>query len=457
MPELRPATKAVHLGRPPREPDQPFNTPITMASTYVAGGDLEYGRYGNPTWSAFEEALGGLEGGRCLAFSSGLAAVATILDLVGTGQKVVAPRHAYNGSVMQLADLELRERIKAHLVDVTDTDAVRAACHDASLVWLESPTNPGRQHRQCADKGEISGLPRVRIARRAEILSDGARAISSARSLSFRADFGPIPRMFSRSATVRGAHRQRSRHRRDAGRRCSPEAPWQSGPPASRPDAAAHALPAAAREPSSLPCGNGVPFAATAGLPAEPHASARVPTDVTPPGQKAGRGLIPDPLPQESLSQGVSIHERTGATASILQPRRCHNPRHLRAGCRRPAKPVLAGTGSRTSLPEFRRNPSDRTALRRTSRPEMDDLRSTALPISRSDATGHPATQIAQIGAHRSTAISRDQPRQIGGSLAQAADQPGHLAWLGRAEATDHAYHQPRHHRRCRTMQLLSE
>ena len=66
-----PATVAVHAGRPPHEPDQPLNVPITMASTYVAGGDLEYGRYGNPTWAAFEEALGALEGGRCLAFGSG--------------------------------------------------------------------------------------------------------------------------------------------------------------------------------------------------------------------------------------------------------------------------------------------------------------------------------------------------------------------------------------------------
>ena len=142
---MRPATRAVHVGRPPHEPDQPFNTPITMASTYVAGGDMEYGRYDNPTWRAFEEALGDLEGGRCLAFSSGLAAVATILDLVGTGQKVVAPRHAYNGSVMQLADLEARDRIKAQLVDISDTEAVVAACDDASLVWIESPTNPAME------------------------------------------------------------------------------------------------------------------------------------------------------------------------------------------------------------------------------------------------------------------------------------------------------------------------
>jgi cystathionine gamma-synthase len=141
-PPYRPATVAVTSGRPPHEPDNPLNEPLTMASTYVAGGSVEYGRYGNPTWSAFEQALGDLEGGRALAFSSGLAAVATILDLVGHGAKVVAPRHAYLGSIGQIADLEARGRITAELVDVTDTAAVVKACEDAALVWLESPTNP---------------------------------------------------------------------------------------------------------------------------------------------------------------------------------------------------------------------------------------------------------------------------------------------------------------------------
>jgi cystathionine gamma-synthase len=141
-PPYRPATIAVTSGRPAHQPDNPLNEPLTMASTYVAGGDLEYGRYGNPTWTAFEEALGALEGGRCLAFGSGLAAVSTILDLAGQGSKVVAPRHAYNGSIMQLADLEARGRLTAELVDIEDTAAVIAACDGAALVWLESPTNP---------------------------------------------------------------------------------------------------------------------------------------------------------------------------------------------------------------------------------------------------------------------------------------------------------------------------
>ncbi|MGH3508944.1 MAG: trans-sulfuration enzyme family protein [Nocardioidaceae bacterium] len=139
---LRPATVAVTAGRPPHEVDRPLNEPITAASTYVAGGDLEYGRYANPTWTAFESALGELEGGNCLAFASGLAAVDAILTLVGHGETVVAPRHSYNGTVMQLADLEARGRVRAVLVDVTDDAALVSACADAALVWVESPTNP---------------------------------------------------------------------------------------------------------------------------------------------------------------------------------------------------------------------------------------------------------------------------------------------------------------------------
>lgn len=144
MPEpLRPATRAVHSGRPPHEADQPLSTPITMASTFVAGGDREYGRTGNPTWQAFEEALGDLEGGRALAFSSGLAAVSTVLGLVANGATVVAPKVSYNGTLLQLADLESRGRVATRLVDAEDTAGFVAAMDDdVALVWLESPTNP---------------------------------------------------------------------------------------------------------------------------------------------------------------------------------------------------------------------------------------------------------------------------------------------------------------------------
>jgi cystathionine gamma-synthase len=152
---LRPSTIAVTAGRPERVPDAPLNTPITMAATYVAGGDVEYGRYGNPTWTALEDALGALEGGRCLTFASGLAAVATVLDLVGKEGRVVVPKHAYTGTIMQLADLESRGRLTAEMVDVTDTEAVVKACDGAALVWLESPTNPAL---------EVADIPTITAA-----------------------------------------------------------------------------------------------------------------------------------------------------------------------------------------------------------------------------------------------------------------------------------------------------
>jgi cystathionine gamma-synthase len=142
-PDLSPATRVVHGGRPPHESDEPLNVPITMASTYVAGGEREYGRTGNPTWQAFESALGDLEGGRALAFSSGLAAVSTVLGLVAHGATVVAPRISYNGTLLQLGDLEARGRVRTVLVDTEDTDGFVAALDDdVALVWLESPTNP---------------------------------------------------------------------------------------------------------------------------------------------------------------------------------------------------------------------------------------------------------------------------------------------------------------------------
>ncbi len=161
---------AVTAGRPAHEPDQPLNVPITMASTYVAGGDVEYGRYGNPTWTAFEDALGQLEGGRCLAFASGMAAASALLDLVGQGANVVMPRHGYNGSVMALADLEARGRLSGTLVDVTDTAALHAACADAALVWIESPTNPA------LELVDIAGVVEVAHAAGAYVVVDNTFA-----------------------------------------------------------------------------------------------------------------------------------------------------------------------------------------------------------------------------------------------------------------------------------------
>ena len=115
VPALHPETVAITAGRPPHGVDAPMNVPVHLTSTYGAGGDLEYGRYGNPSWTAFEDTLGALEGGRCVAFASGIAAIAAVLDLVEPGGTVVAPRHSYTGTVGQLEALQAKGHMISHV------------------------------------------------------------------------------------------------------------------------------------------------------------------------------------------------------------------------------------------------------------------------------------------------------------------------------------------------------
>ncbi len=111
-------------------------------STLHAGGRWEYAREGAPTTAALEEALGALEHGTAVAFSSGMAAANAVMDLVPVGGLVVAPSAAYTGVAVRLRELRDTGRIRLAIVDVDDTEAVRAACAGAALLWLESPTNP---------------------------------------------------------------------------------------------------------------------------------------------------------------------------------------------------------------------------------------------------------------------------------------------------------------------------
>ena len=112
------------------------------SSTFHADGPIVYARAGNPTWLAFEEALGALEGGTATVFASGLAATDAVLALVPVGGVVVAPAGAYNGVVGTLDERAERGELVVRFVDITDVAAVAGACHGADLLWLESPTNP---------------------------------------------------------------------------------------------------------------------------------------------------------------------------------------------------------------------------------------------------------------------------------------------------------------------------
>ena len=140
--DLAAATLVTTLGRPRAESGAPLNAPITLGSTYRAGGDTAYGRDGNPTVAALEEALGAIEGGTCLAFSSGMSAVAAIVETLPAKATVVAPRVCYFGVGELLTDREQVGRLVVRTVDTTDAEAVIPALYGASLLWLESPANP---------------------------------------------------------------------------------------------------------------------------------------------------------------------------------------------------------------------------------------------------------------------------------------------------------------------------
>lgn len=137
-----PSTIAVTSGRPARDADAPINQPIVPASTFHAGGELGYAREGNPSAEALETALGELEGGTAVVFSSGMAAANAILDQFPVGTRILAPTHLYTGVAGRLKEFAERGIISLTTVDVTDTNRVIEALTKADVLWLESPTNP---------------------------------------------------------------------------------------------------------------------------------------------------------------------------------------------------------------------------------------------------------------------------------------------------------------------------
>ena len=143
-----PATRVVHAGLPAAEQGAPFLPGPVLAAPYHLSGPSDasrygYGRYANPTWTAYEAALGELEGGESVLFSSGMAAVAAVLvPALQPGDVVVVPGDSYPG-VAAIATEQLRPRGVEVRVVPTDAEAIRGALAGATLVWVETPSNPG--------------------------------------------------------------------------------------------------------------------------------------------------------------------------------------------------------------------------------------------------------------------------------------------------------------------------
>jgi cystathionine gamma-lyase len=144
------ATRAIHAGQQPDPATGAIMTPIFASSTYVQSspGDhqgWEYSRSHNPTRDAYEKCIADLEGGiRGFAFASGMAATATLLELLDSGSHVVAGDDLYGGTFRLFH--RVRERsagLRFSFAALDQPDALREAIRpETRMVWVETPTNP---------------------------------------------------------------------------------------------------------------------------------------------------------------------------------------------------------------------------------------------------------------------------------------------------------------------------
>jgi cystathionine gamma-synthase len=143
MENLRPESLAINSGRPERQAGAPLNPEISMNSTFIAGG-IGYGRFGNDTWSALEDAITALEqGDSTLTFSSGMGAITAVFSLLPHGAPVVASDQGYSGTMSLLKKYHEQGRLEVRFVDISNTADVFEALIGAAFLWIESPTNPG--------------------------------------------------------------------------------------------------------------------------------------------------------------------------------------------------------------------------------------------------------------------------------------------------------------------------
>lgn len=140
---MRKETIAISSGRPAHQPGASLNPPIQLTSTFLSGTAVGYGRFGNETWAATEDAISKLENANhTLIFSSGMAAISAVFNMLPIGAVVTASNQGYNGSMSVLGQAHESGRLEVRFIDLCNTDEVLAAIPGTQLLWLESPTNP---------------------------------------------------------------------------------------------------------------------------------------------------------------------------------------------------------------------------------------------------------------------------------------------------------------------------
>jgi cystathionine gamma-lyase len=144
------ATRVIHGGQRPDPLTGAVMPPIYATSTYVQSSPgvhqgYEYSRTHNPTRDALQAALANLEGGAAaFAFASGMAASATLLELLDAGSHIVAMHDLYGGSYRLFENVRKRSAgLEVSFVDLSDPAALMKALRPKTrLIWVETPTNP---------------------------------------------------------------------------------------------------------------------------------------------------------------------------------------------------------------------------------------------------------------------------------------------------------------------------
>ena len=143
------ATKTIHAGQKPDKSTGAIMTPIYQTSTYIQESPgkhngYEYSRTGNPTRSALERNIAGLESGKYgLCFGSGLAAIDAIIKLLNPGDEVISTNDLYGGSYRIFTKIFAKYNIKFHFVDMSDLNNIsKLISSKTKMLWTETPTNP---------------------------------------------------------------------------------------------------------------------------------------------------------------------------------------------------------------------------------------------------------------------------------------------------------------------------
>jgi cystathionine gamma-synthase len=146
---MKPETACIHAVRDTTHSTGAVAVPIYQSATFAhpsvgQSTGYEYTRTRNPTREHVEKLLAALEGGvDALAFSSGMAAVATLMELFSPGDEILATDDLYGGSIRLFNHVSRKNGLKVRYADTSDLSAVRANITEATkAIFIESPTNP---------------------------------------------------------------------------------------------------------------------------------------------------------------------------------------------------------------------------------------------------------------------------------------------------------------------------